>query len=338
MIRPQYKVIHVNDVAHVANNLVLGLKNLGVDAYLYQPTLGTYKKSKLKRVFLPITRTRESLNLKKIVKSQGIDIVHIHYASFAYMAMVARLPFILHCHGSDVHRDLNRPGLRNLIIKALKEAQIVFCSTPNLLPLIKPYRSDVIFLPNPIDTSLFKPQDLPESNKYQLLSISKLDRAKGVDQIIEIIELIWEIKPDTTVGMFSFGSEANLFHAFLETNQSRLILLPFTKYENMPNLINTFKVVLGQQDKATNALGVSELEAMACEKPVICPFGYSDAYPEPPPILLSNTPKEACLHAFDLFKDHHKLLNIGKKSRSWILDYHSINKVSQKLLDYYIAV
>lgn len=329
--------MHVNDVAHVAHHLVLGLKNLGVDAHLYQPTIGTYRQSKLKRVFLPITRTKESLYLKKIVRSLGIDIVHIHYASLAYMAMISGFPYILHCHGSDINRDLNRPGLRNIIIKALKEARIVFCSTPNLLQIIKPYRSDVVFLPNPIDTLHFKSHDSTNSDKYQLLSISKLDRAKGIEQIIETIKLIWEFKPETKIGMFSFGSASHSFHDFLESNKGRLILVPFTTYENMPDLINTFHVVLGQQDMSTKAMGMSELEAMACEKPVICPFGYPDAYSEPPPILVSNNSEEACNHALGLFKDSHKRSIIGEKSRSWILDHHSISNVTQKLLDYYLS-
>jgi glycosyltransferase involved in cell wall biosynthesis len=331
------KVLHVNDVAYVAQYLVNGLTDLGVEAFFYQPTVGTYRATILKRFLMPITRTRESLHLRYLVKSQDIEIIHVHYASFAYMPMITGLPYILHCHGSDINRDLHRPGLRQLIIKALNRAQIVFCSTPNLVPLIKPYRTDVIFLPNPIDTNLFHPIRTDNTNIYQLLSISKLDRAKGINQIIDTIKLVWEMKPDAKIGMFSFGNEAEFIRDFQELNKSKLILLPFTKHDEMPNVINSYQAILGQQDMVGKALGVSELEAMASGKPVICPFGYSDYYQIPPPILQSNNAEEACNHALDLINDSEKRSNLGEKSREWILEQHSIETISQKLLKYYVS-
>ena len=271
------------------------------------------------------------------MKSQDIDIIHIHYASFAYMALISGLPFILHCHGGDIDSDLHRPGLRQLIIAALRKAQMVFCSTPNLVSLIKPFRSDVIFLPNPIDTNLFLAIRTIDTNKYKLLSISKLDRKKGINQIIETIKLVWESEPDAKIGMFAFGNEAALYRDFLQQNKNNLILHPHTKHENMPIVINSYQVVLGQQDMDRKALGVSELEAMASGKPVICPFEYSDIYTEPPPVIKSNNPEEACSYALDLFNDKDKRSNIGDQSRQWVSAQHGVDIVSRKLLDYYLA-
>lgn len=39
----------------------------------------------------------------------------------------------------------------------LSKARVVLYATPDLKPYLEPYRDDAIYLPTPIDTSMFRP-------------------------------------------------------------------------------------------------------------------------------------------------------------------------------------
>jgi len=332
------KVLHVNNVASVASNLVHGLQALGVDAELFQPTIGTFQASKFTQILLPIIRTGEAYQLSRYIQRNGFNVVHIHYAALAYLALVGGFPYYLHCHGSDLRRDLNRPGFRELTVLGIRKARRVFYSTPDLSRILQPIRQDSIFIPNPIDLSIFFPQENLGNNNLSILSISKIDPYKGIEQIIQTIELIWKSRPQTDVGFIGFGKSVNIAAPFIEKNRHRTNLKIFFKnipHDQMRDLINSYNIVLGQQSNEIGALGMSELEAMACAKPVVCHFVYPDVYPEPPPILISQTPEEACNHAINLINNPDYLNQIGELSRKWVTQFHDIYRIAKVLLNYY---
>ncbi len=330
------KVLHVNECGSVTKDIVQGLRNLGIESDIYQPTIGTYRASKLKRALLPILRTWESLKLYFLVKQRLYNVVHVHYASLAYMTIIARIPYFLHCHGSDLRRDLYRPALGTITREAIRKAIRVFYVTPDLKKYLDPFRSDTIFLPNPIDLEKFKPLSNIEQSKPRILCISKMEPFKGVERIIQIINRIWEVRPEVEVAIFNFGN-SSIVKDFISEHQqdSRLILLSRIPHDKMPELIGSFRVILGQQHPNVGALGLSELEAMACGKPVVCHFNYPDAYPQPPPIIASHTPEEAAAHILHLLDDKKLCLSLGKEARRWVSTYHNPQSIIQTLVNYY---
>ena len=84
-------------------------------------------------------------------RASKYDIVHIHslYKLVPLVRFLARKPVVLHFHGSEVR------GKRwNLTIElAIMLANHVFTSTPDLLSLLP----EAEWLPNPVDTEMFKP-------------------------------------------------------------------------------------------------------------------------------------------------------------------------------------
>lgn len=334
------KVLHVNDCAGVARNLVDGLRMHGVEAEYYQPLVGTYRASKIIRLSLPITRTIEALWLRQYVNKHKIDIVHIHYARFAYMALITGIPYVLHIHGSDLRLDLTRPVLRELTILAIRKAKQVYYVTPDLENALKDIRSDVIFLPNPINLKVFSQLDsnVTNTNRKRILSISKLDKMKGVQQILSSIDKILDQYPEIEVAIFNFGNDSRQARPFFDKykDDSRVVPISRVSHEDMPVLINSATLVLGHQSHEYGSLGVSELEAMACAKPVICDFAYPMAYTTPPPVLISRSPDEACGHMLRLLNDNIYNHEIGMASRKWVSSHQDLYSVAQKLLNQYI--
>jgi len=333
------RVLHVNDCAFVAANLVEGLKALGVEAEVFQPTKGTYRglrrTNRIERAVLPLTRTVEAFHLRRYVQRRRFDIVHVHYARFAYMTLLTGLPYVLHLHGGDLYCDLHRPGLRQLTLLAIRKARQVFYSTPDLGNIAKSIREDAIFLPNPVRLESFTPASLPEN--HQVLSLSRLNARKGIDQILRIVELVWTVRPEVKVAMFNFGDACAQAQHFIEKHRrsTHLTLLSPVPHQDMPALINASSIILGQQSSRIGALGVSEIEAMACAKPVVCYYAYPEAYPEPPPILVSHTPEEGRDHILRLLDDAELRRKIGEQARQWVQAYHGVDQVSRRLLEYY---
>ena len=330
------RVLHVHDCWPVTGDLVRGLKMLGVEAEIFEPTIGTYQASKLRRAALPIIRTWESYRLRKLIHYKQFDIVHVHYARHAYMTLLTGIPYFLHCHGSDLRLDLRRPGLRELVKLAIRKAQKVFYVTPDLSKYFTDIRDDSVFLPNPVNLAQFVFVPGEKEPLPRILCISKLDQFKGVEHTLRTIELVWYTRPQTEVAVFNFGNSDEA-KSFIEEHRqdSRLILLPRTQHTEMPALIRSFTVVLGQQSQEVGALGVSELEAMACGKPVVCYYDYPEAYPEPPPILVSRSPEEASAQIIRLLDDANLRQNLGVAARAWVSKYHEMGQVAQVLLDHY---
>ena len=91
-------------------------------------------------------------------KSGSYDVVHIHFAYLGWIGILGRYPYFLHCHGSDVRRDLHDRLRRWPIMTSLRRARAVLFVTPDLAPIVRPIRSDAIFLPDPVNTDRFTPQ------------------------------------------------------------------------------------------------------------------------------------------------------------------------------------
>src|SRR5262249_4846374 len=113
------------------------------------------------------------------------DAVHIHWASYGILGLASRIPFILHCHGSDVRTRLQRHVFRLALTPVLRRAAAVLCMTPDLLPVVHSVRPDARLLPAPVDTDTFAPVGRPDPSSagrtLRILLFTRLDPIKGVD-------------------------------------------------------------------------------------------------------------------------------------------------------------
>jgi len=333
------KIVHVNDVAFVGSNLVSGLCDNGLNADLYRLLLANGKTSiKIFHVATTVLlRFIEIFRLKKYLKQEKISLLHVHYGTYAYLPFFIRIPFYLHIHGTDVRTHVNWPLIGGVVRWGMRNAEMVFYSTPDLKPMVEKFRRDAIFFPNPINTDQFYIKKFDETCDFgSLFNINKLDRFKGTKDVLKSIQLIWEIFPNFNVKMFQFGNSIKDAEEFLVKYQNvpNLSLLPRISHEKMVKEYQDSSIILGQL--GTGILTCSELEAMSCGKPVICNFKYCDMYPEPPPVLVANTPEEVRDNLIFLINHPDEGEKIGQKAREWVVKYYDYRKVSQKLLNIYL--
>jgi glycosyltransferase involved in cell wall biosynthesis len=104
----------------------------------------------------------------------------------------------------------------------------------------------------------------------------------------------------------------------------------------MSELINSFDIILGQF--AIGSLGVSELESMACGKPVVSYVDqamYSQWYGDPPPVLSAREVDAVTESVISLIERKILREEMGKQGREWVLRHHHYLEVASQALSQY---
>ena len=316
-------IAHVNDVAWVASTLAAAQQRRGdTVARIDIPKPGAALRYPWKlaavALRLPILA---AIGLR--IRRRRVTIVHVHYATQGFVGPLTGRPFVVHCHGSDV-RGVGPRGLRGRLLAAiLGQASLVLYSTPDLEPDVRSLRADAVFLPNPVDLDLFSPGGVPERD---VLMATRLDSGKGAEIAIEAIRRVLLDRPSTTVTVVANGPLAPLARARLGDT---VVFVEPTSRATIPALIRRHRVVIGQF--RVGAIGMLELEAMACGRPVIASFRFPDAYPEPPPIEQAQTTDEVAASIVRLLDDPERCRRLSESGPPWVARHHGSDAVAARL-------
>ena len=115
-----------------------------------------------------------------IIEARKYDIIHCHDAWFVVIPIKLLYPkklLVMHYHGSLVRNNI-KPVLRKIWEKF---TDIILVSTPDLLDF--EYDKAPMYIPNPVDTELFHPVEIPKNGKV----FSSLKRNSDPDRITEMI-------------------------------------------------------------------------------------------------------------------------------------------------------
>ncbi|GAB4337208.1 MAG: hypothetical protein Kow0010_25260 [Dehalococcoidia bacterium] len=311
------RIAEINDIASVATELARGLRERGHEVDLLQPRLlGGGLPAPVKPIVAP-ARAFEWARVIRAVRRGRYDIAHIHYAYLGILGVAGRFPYVLHCHGTDV-RD-PAAYTRPLVRRALRGARRVLVATPDLLDIVHGLRPDATFVPNPIDTETFAPRT-PAEDARGVYLCSALSRIKGAPILLDACRRLADLRPDIGVTAIAGGE---LTPAFAEL--PNVHLLPRQPREALPALINRHALVLGQMKLG---LGMAELEAMACGRPVVMRFDYGDAYDAPPPVVRALDGHDLAHEAIRLHDDKAGRARIGLESRDWVARVHALDRVA----------
>src|SRR5450755_2622883 len=323
------RILHVNNLNQVAKIYESELTRRGHSVEVYEPSFsGGLSPLPIKLALMP-GRILHFRHVIPKLNANYFDIAHIHWSSYGILGLVGDIPFIVHCHGDDVRDRLKQPFFRQILPTILRRATAVLCITPDLLPVVKPIRSDVIFSPAPVDTEWFTPESAFRSSSKtvkNILLFSRLDPNKGVDLAIQGIARFAHRHPDVHVQLLDWGI---LKEKYKRQYAQAFEFIPLVAPGKVERLIQSADVIVGQL--ALGALGLSELQAMSCAKPVIASFHYQEAYPAPPPLCQATTSEEVDEHLENLFRQPEAAAKLGQKAREWVIRYHDCQTLSYEI-------
>jgi glycosyltransferase involved in cell wall biosynthesis len=182
---------------------------------------------------------------------KDFDMIHGHYALNRRTIKAFRLarrfnvPFILHCHGSDI-RLLTGTGMRPLpfhyrtISQFMRKRSFkVFLSTPDLIG----FAPDAEYIPNPVNLEVFGPMpDVAKSDRVLICG----KQVRG-SRLLSFVEKGKEYDCVNTGAPFEFPPNVSQ--------------LPFVDREKFPEFLNRYKTMIGT---VGDVISMARLEAMAC--------------------------------------------------------------------------
>jgi glycosyltransferase involved in cell wall biosynthesis len=321
------RIAEINDVASVASELARGLRARGHVADLIQPRLiGGSLPVMVKPAVAPL-RALDWADIVRRVRRDRYDLLHIHYAYLGVLGIAARRPYILHAHGADVWGLT--PFTRWPTKQALERAAHVFYSTPDLEPHTKRYRPDAEFLPNPIDWRTFSPL-APAAESNTVYIACALDDLKGAPRILRACRILQGERPDIRITAISGGERTAEFAAL-----SNVSFIPRQKRRDLPAVIARHGVVIGQVN--LGAVGMAELEAMSCARPVVSHFVFDHAYPEPAPFASASIPEEIAASVLRFVDDPAARAATGEAGRAWVRRHHDLDTIAGRVEEVALA-
>jgi glycosyltransferase involved in cell wall biosynthesis len=321
-------VVHLNDIAWVGSSLVTALREAGTQAELVDPARpGGAGSGPARLILLPIrllSLTWTALRVRRLKP----DLVHLHYARHGWVAPLLGVPYVLHCHGTDVRATLPGRGWGRIVAPAMRGAAAVVYATPDLAPWVARYRPDGQFLPNPIP---MPSMPVTEIGADVLLG-ARLDPVKGATAIGELMAELLRRRPSTSVTLIAHGSGVDRLRGTLG---GATTVIPPVPHAELTTLLAGHRAAVGQME--VGALGNFELEAMAAGLPTAARFRFPDAYAVPPPVIDGVDAADVARQLAELLDDEPSRVARGEASRAWVAEHHAPSKVAERLIGIYTS-
>jgi glycosyltransferase involved in cell wall biosynthesis len=310
------RIVQVGDVASVASALSSALA--GLDEVHEVPfAQRAAKRSELLKLIAGPVRVYDAWRTARAIKRLKPDVVHVHWVPNGIVGIFLDVPWVLHCHGSDI-RDLSR--LRRAPYRWLvQRASGVAYSTPDLATVVVGLRPDAVYLPTPIAR-----RDPTDERSWDVMIASRAHWSKGSEVAFEAARRLRGRSPRLQIAAVD-GPD-------FEEGAERLKFTP--KPEFVTQLARS-RVVLGQF--RLQALGIAEMEAMSVGRPVVTSVNRS-LYPVPPPVRTARTPEEVVIAVEELLRDGRAADELGAAGRSWVLEHHDPAHIGERLHGLYQQV
>lgn len=282
--------------------------------------------------------------LRRIIREHDIEQVHCGRCMPEGVAALALrywmgVPFVCYVHGEDVNTAHNSREHSFLVRQVLKHAQYVIANSENTGDLLKSdWRvpsSRIEVLHPGVDTERFAPAERDENVRESLgwgqrpvvLTVGRLQKRKGHDQMIAALPTIRRHVPDVLYAIVGDGEERESLEntirqvgvtehvQFLgETNDEQLI----RAYQQC----DLFALPNREVNGDIEGFGMVLLEAQACGKPVIAgdSGGTRETMqtPETGRIIPCERPEPLADGVVELLRDWELRDRMGKAGRNWV--------------------
>lgn len=307
---PQPTALHVNEAACTAARMIAEATRRGY-AWHYLPKAapaqqwrglsGTARRALIGAAWVARLRSQ----------ARRHDVVHVHSASTVAHSRYGAPRYVVHCHGTDVRTTQYDPARGPGIRAALRDAEAVFYSTPDLAEHVRPHRPDAHYVPAPVDVANV-PRWVPEGPPTVVFA-SRWTADKNTDtQLATAAALVKALDGRAEVAGLDWGPHAPA------AADAGVRLLPRRDHAGYLELLAGAHVVVGQ---SAGILAVSELEALAAGAPMVVPVGLP-LYAESPPPVHGGTVDDAVAATVALLDG--TLAHEPDKVRQWVADQHGV--------------
>lgn len=322
----------------------------------YRITRANFRYNWKRKLLFHMSSLPFGRDLKRVMERTRPDIVHFQYPCpfgtlYGQVRMARACPFCS-SHGSEILFLQRDPIGKRLFKQVLENMDAVFTMSNECTALIrkgttKKANFKVFF--SGTRPEYFRPLDegAPEGPPV-ILSASRLARRKGIDIIIDAFDMISDRYDDARLHIVGDGPERKGLEAraskvahpdrirFMGKVSDEALL---REYQTSTVYVLASRTIPNEDD--VEGLGLTLLEAMACERPVIgsTAGGVPSAIREGPTgwgLLF----KEGC--AKDLAKKLEKVLSdrkaadaMGKRGRKAIETIYNWDVITDKMLDVY---
>ena len=347
------RVLVAGNLANTGYQIAKSLRDNGLDAELL------IKKNDLSihdpKSFDNITKypdwikfwdgTRKNWKFEIIRIMKKYDMIHAS-TELPIFAMFSGRPYIAMATGDDIIELAQKKSIKGLLLNlAYKKAKAVVYTGTYMYPsVIKLKLRNALFIPLLWDYEKFNSiQDLRNNEKFTIFHpTNHYWKDKGNDIFLRAYVKLAREKDNVHLITINRGQD---FHQSLEILNApelkeKFTILPETLPQNqLPQIYANVDAVADQF--ISGSLGLIGQEAMASEKPLISYLNeelYKKIYGDIPPILNARTESDVYDALTQLLSDGKKCIEVGKKSRSWLLKHHNPDTVINKYILLYKSI
>jgi glycosyltransferase involved in cell wall biosynthesis len=203
---------------------------------------------------------------------KNYDIIHFHEfeLSFPFFSFAVKRPKIIHLHGVDCN-FLRKNHISRFLLKHLVQTYISISNrmTKDLVELGIP-KSQIVYIPNGIDTNFFAPTKRKEENL--LLFVGRISQGKGLHILIKSLQYLKSNVRLTIIGPPDWDSTyyQNIMDLIKKENMRGQHEIMYFGAMNQSKLLEWYqKATIFILPSFYEGFPVTVLEALSCETPVI---------------------------------------------------------------------
>ena len=227
--------------------------------------------------------------LKKIYKKINPDVVNVHYASgYGTLARFSNIrPCLLSVWGSDVYDFPYDNKIKMKIInKNLKFADSLsstsHCMAEQTKKVLSDSTKEINVIPFGVDLEEFNPAKYIKNNTDKIIigNIKTLESKYGISDLIKATKLLLnqlnkegkeKLSEKIEVHIYGEGSQKEELNSLIEdlNLEKKVYLKGRIKHKEVPNILSQFTIFCCTSILDSESFGVSVVEAMAMNVPVI---------------------------------------------------------------------
>jgi phosphatidyl-myo-inositol dimannoside synthase len=282
--------------------------------------------------------------LRPLLRSEGVRRIHCgRCLPEGVMAWALKwwtgIPYVCYVHGEDVNTATESGELSWLVRRVLRGADFAIPNSRNTMRLLQeewglPAERVRLLYPG-VDTQRFMPADRDPHVRARLgwgdrpivLTVGRLQKRKGQDQMIQALHTVRETLPDVLYAIVGDGEE----RVVLEDLVAREGLGRHVQFLGEPDdeqlvrcyqQCDLFVLPNRQVGKDIEGFGMVLLEAQACGKPVVAGDSGGTAetmrIPDTGRVVCCDGPHELAALVAELLADRERRSAMGEQARRWV--------------------